>query len=68
MQNGFVESSNGRLGDDLMNEVLFSGLPDARAQVRVRRHDYNHHRPHSGLGNVSPAEFAEQKGLAVRAT
>jgi putative transposase len=67
MQNGFVESFNGRLRDELLNEVLFSGLPDARKQIRVWQHDYNHHRPHSGLGNVPPAEFAEKKGLAMRA-
>jgi putative transposase len=67
MQNGFVESFNGRLRDELLNEVLFSGLPDARKQIRVWQHDYNHHRPHSGLGNVPPAEFAKKKELAMRA-
>jgi putative transposase len=67
MQNGFVESFNGRLRDELLNEALFSSLNDARAQIRVWQHDYNHHRPHSSLGNIPPAEFAGKKGLAMRA-
>lgn len=67
MQNGFVESFNGRFRDELLNETLFSSLAEARRQIRAWQHDYNHHRPHSGLGNIPPVEFVAQKGLAMRA-
>jgi putative transposase len=67
MQNGFVESFNGRFRDELLNETLFCSLADARDQIRAWQHDYNHHRPHSGLGNITPVEFVTKKGLAIRA-
>ncbi len=67
MQNGFVESFNGRFRDELLNETLFSFLADAREQIRAWQHDYNHHRPHSGLGNIPPVEFMAKKGLEMRA-
>lgn len=67
MQNGFVESFNGRFRDELLNEALFSSLRDAREQIRAWKDDYNHHRPHSGLGNVPPVEFAEKNRLEMRA-
>lgn len=67
MQNGFVESFNGRFRDEFLNETLFSSLADAREQIRAWQHDYNHHRPHSGLGNIPPVEFVAKKGLAMRA-
>jgi putative transposase len=67
MQNGFVESFNGRLRDELLNETLFSTLGEAREKIRAWQHDYNHHRPHSGLGNIPPAEFMAKKGLEMRA-
>ncbi|AZQ68665.1 IS3 family transposase [Silicimonas algicola] len=67
MQNGFVESFNGRFRDELLNETLFSTLGEARQQIRSWQDDYNHHRPHSGLGNMTPAEFMAMKGLEMRA-
>ena len=67
MQNGFVESFNGRLRDELLNETLFSSLGEARHEIALWQHDYNHHRPHSGIGNIPPAEFVAQKGLAMHA-
>ncbi|MGB3317331.1 MAG: IS3 family transposase [Albidovulum sp.] len=67
MQNGFVESFNGRFRDELLNETLFSSLADARDRIRDWQHDYNHHRPHSGLGNIPPVEFLAKKGLEMRA-
>ncbi len=67
MQNAFVESFIGRFRDELLNEALFSSLQDAREQIRAWRDDYNHHRPHSGLGNIPPAEFAEKNRLEMRA-
>ncbi len=58
MQNGFVESFNGRLRDECLNETLFASLPHARAALATWKEDYNHVRPHSGLGSATPAEVA----------
>lgn len=58
IQNAFIESFNGRLRDELLNETLFSSLPHARSALSNWRSDYNDHRPHSGLGWLTPAEFA----------
>ena len=56
MQNGFVESFNGRLRDECLNEHLFSNLSQARRLIAAWRDDYNHHRPHSSLEGLSPRE------------
>jgi putative transposase len=65
-QNAFVESFNGRLRDECLNETLFTGVRHARVELAIWRHDYNHVRPHSAHGGKTPAEIAEQsdKGLA----
>lgn len=52
MQNGFVESFNGRLRDECLNETLFTSLAHARFVLAAWRHDYNTVRPHSKLGHV----------------
>ena len=57
-QNGFNESFNGRLRDELLNETLFRSLPHARAVLETWRRDYNEVRPHSSLGGIPPASFA----------
>ncbi len=57
-QNGFIESFNARLRDECLNETIFTSLPQARSVLAAWRHDYNHHRPHSSLGNMTPAEMA----------
>ena len=57
-QNGFSESFNGRLRDELLNETLFRSLTDARAKLETWRRDYNEVRPHSSLGYLTPAEYA----------
>lgn len=59
IQNAFIESFNGRLRDELLNETLFSSLIHARSELSNWRGDYNEHRPHSGLGWMTPAEFAQ---------
>ena len=63
MQNGFVESFNGRLRDECLNETLFSTLSEARAALRSWKEDDNQNRPHSALGNKTPTEFAAQMAL-----
>ena len=58
MQNGFVESFNGRMRDELLNETLFFSLRHARAVVADWIEDYNTERPHSSLGYETPAAYA----------
>lgn len=67
MQNGFIESFNGRFRDEFLNEVLFSTLTDARTQIAAWKEDYNRHKPHSALGNIPPAEFAMKIRLEMMA-
>jgi Integrase core domain len=57
-QNGFIESFNGRLRDELLNETLFRSLPHARAVLEAWRHDYNKERPHCKLGWITPRGYA----------
>ena len=61
MQNGFIESFNGRLRDEKLNETLFTTLHQVRVELAQWRNDYNHHRPHSGLGWLTPSEFAKHQ-------
>ena len=56
MQNGFCESFNGRMRDELLNESLFFGLDHARTKITDWINDYNQRRPHSALGYRTPAE------------
>lgn len=60
MQNAFVESFNGRLRDECLNEHLFSNLAEARRIIENWRIDYNMHRPHTSLGGLAPAVYAQQ--------
>lgn len=55
-QNAFIESFNGSLRDELLNEEMFDSLEDARRKLALWRYDYNNVRPHSSLGNQTPAE------------
>jgi len=57
-QNAFIESFNGRLRDELLNETLFSSLGQARIELEQWRRDYNTERPHSALGNLTPIAYA----------
>jgi putative transposase len=61
-QNAFVESFNGRLRDECLNETLFTSLAKARAILTAWQQDYNTVRPHSKLGGKTPAEIAGQRG------
>lgn len=58
MQNGFVESFNGRLRDECLNEHLFRSYRQAREIIEEWRIDYNLHRPHTSLNGLTPNEFA----------
>lgn len=58
MQNGYVESFNGRMRDELLNETLFVDLQHARQVIGAWVDDYNTARPHSSLGYKTPADYA----------
>jgi putative transposase len=58
MQNGHVESFNGRLRDECLNTTYFRNLADAREKLALWRTDYNRERPHSSLAYRTPEEFA----------
>jgi putative transposase len=56
--NAFIESFNGRLRQECLNEHWILSLEDAQEKVDTWRENYNQDRPHSSLGNLPPAEFA----------
>ena len=58
VENGYIESFNGKLRDECLNVDVFFNLADARRKLYVWRRDYNHQRPHSALDDRTPAEFA----------
>ena len=58
MQNGYVESFNGKMRDELLNETLFFSLDQARKVIAAWIEDYNTARPHSALAYQTPAAFA----------
>jgi putative transposase len=58
MQNGHVESFNGRLRDECLNASWFRNLVDARAKITSWQNEYNGERPHSSLGYRTHNEFA----------
>ena len=57
-ENGYVESFNGKLRDELLNRELFLSLAEARYVLDEWRQEYNHRRPHSGINWKTPAAFA----------
>lgn len=59
-QNAFIESFNGRLRDEFLNETLFTSLMQARLALEEWRGDYNTVRPHSGIDWLTPADYAAQ--------
>ena len=58
MQNGYAESFNGRMRDELLNETLFTSLNHARSVITQWVADYNNDRPHSSLGYLTPTAHA----------
>jgi putative transposase len=58
--NGFCESFNNRVRQELLNPTWFRSIDDARRQAAAWRHDYNTNHPHSSLDNLSPQEFARR--------
>ncbi len=58
VQNAFIESFNGKFRDECLNQSWFLSLADAIQSIAAWKLDYNRHRPHSALGNLTPEEFA----------
>ena len=65
-QNGFVESFNGRMRDELLNESLFFSLDHARQKLAAWTADYNTARPHSSIGYQTPAAYAAHPAATGR--
>ena len=66
MQNGYVESFNGKFRDECLNEHWFSTLAEARVIVAAWRRDYNESRPHSSIGYLTPAQYGALHRSFVR--
>jgi len=60
IQNAFIESFNGKFRDECLNEHWFTSLEDARTKINSWIDDYNNVRPHSSLGYLPPAKFADR--------
>ena len=68
MQNGYIESFNGKFRDECLNEQWFQSLPQARDCIAEWRKDYNEVRPHSSLGRIPPSKFAQLQRIQIFAT
>jgi len=65
-QNAYIESFNGRLRDECLNETWFANLSHARSVIETWRREYNEERPKKALGGLTPASYARQ--LAMNTT
>jgi transposase InsO family protein len=65
MQNGFVESFNGRVRDELLDETMFRNLAHAPVVIAAWAADYNTERPHSALDYQTPADHARTLTTAI---
>ncbi len=59
-QNAYIESFNGRLRDECLNEHWFVSLAHARAVIESWRREYNEERPKKSLGGLTPSAYAQQ--------
>jgi len=64
-QNAYIESFNGRLRDECLNEHWFTSLAHARAVIEAWRRDYNEERPKKSLGGLTPAQYAKRLAIKV---
>ena len=60
-QNGYIESFNGKLRDECLNENIFVSLQEASRLVEAWREEYNEQRPHSSLNGKTPNEMAKEE-------
>ena len=66
-ENPYIESFNGKFRDECLNMEVFASGKEAQMIVEAWRKDYNAYRPHSSLGYLTPAEFADRSGSSSRA-
>ena len=64
VENACIESFNGWLRQECLDENWFTSLEDAKMKIEEWRRDYNEQRPHSSLGNETPRGFAEDWQLS----
>lgn len=67
-QNAYIESFNGRLRDECLNEHWFTSLLHARAVIETWRREYNHERPKKALGGLTPSAYAAQLASVTMST
>jgi putative transposase len=67
-ENAYIESFNGKFRDECLNQEVFRNMAEARQLVEKWRYEYNHYRPHSSLGYLSPSQFAAPTGSSSRPT
>lgn len=60
IENGFIESFNGKLRDECLNQNQFVALTEAAVILDAYRREYNEERPHSSLDGLTPAKFADR--------
>ncbi|MEM7482945.1 MAG: IS3 family transposase [Acidobacteriota bacterium] len=60
VENAYIESFNGKLRDECLNQCWFIDLEDARRALKAWRHEYNESRPHASLQGRAPAQYAAQ--------
>ena len=58
--NAFIESFNGSFRDECLNVNWFLSLEDAKEKIQAFKQEYNHFRPHSALGNLTPVECLDR--------
>jgi len=64
IENAYIESFNGRLWQECLNQRWFSSLEDAKIQIEAWRIDYNGHRTHTSLGDQTPEQFESEWPLS----
>jgi putative transposase len=64
VENAYIESFNGRLRRECLEESWFLSVEDAKIRIEEWRKDYNERRPHSSLGDETPKGFAEDWRLS----
>lgn len=62
VQNSYIESFNGRIRDECLNEHWFETPDEAKVLIEMWRKDYNEHRPHSSLQGMTPTAYAKEVG------
>jgi putative transposase len=66
-ENGYGESFDGKVRDELLNPELFDTVLEARVLADRYRKHYNAERPHSSLGNLAPEDFARESAPTAAA-